>query len=118
MKKDYDLYCDFDLERHIKKYPYYTEVIIHYNGKVEYAIQSHQEKLIRLGMEKYNCSREEFIEKSPRNMWGDYLQWLMDETKCICVWYEGYQGKNLSKLQKNKLKRFIEVGAMKSVIIK
>ena len=61
--KEYDLYSDFDLAKHIKAYPFYTEVIIHYNGKVEYAVPSHQEKLIQIGMQKYKCSREEFIEK-------------------------------------------------------
>ena len=116
--ESYDLYCDFDLDKHIKKYPCYTEVIIHYNGKVEYAVPSHQEKLIRLGMQKYNCCREEFIAKCPRDMYCDYLQWLMNETKFICVLYDGYICKNLSKLQKSKLKRFIEVGAMRKVEIK
>ena len=116
--REYNLYSDFDLDKHIKAYPCYTEVIIHYNGKVEYAVPSHQEKLIKLGMQKYKCSREEFIEKCPREMWGDYLTWLMNETKCICVWYDGYMGRNLSKFQKAKLQKFIDKGAMKKVPIK
>ena len=40
----YDLYSKFDLEKHVRKYIHYTEVIIRPNGTVEYAVPSHQEK--------------------------------------------------------------------------
>lgn len=45
----YDLMTSkFDVDEHIKNYPFYTEVIIFPDGHVEYAIPSHQEKLCQV----------------------------------------------------------------------
>ena len=42
----YDIYCAFDLEKHKQTYVQYLEVVILEDGTVEYAVPSHQEKLI------------------------------------------------------------------------
>ena len=44
----YDIYCAFDLEQHKQTYVQYLEVVILEDGTVEYAVPSHQEKLIAL----------------------------------------------------------------------
>lgn len=44
----YDIYCAFDLEKHKQTYVQYLEVVILEDGTVEYAVPSHQEKLIAL----------------------------------------------------------------------
>ena len=45
----YDIYCAFDLEKHKQTYVQYLEVVILEDGTVEYAVPSHQEKLIEIG---------------------------------------------------------------------
>lgn len=99
---EYNLYCDFDMDKHKKKYINYLEVIILPTGKIVYAVPSHQEKLVKIGMEKYNCSRNDFINKCPRNMLYDYLTWLCNITGCIAVWNNCIQGKS-NRFQKHKL---------------
>ena len=109
----YDLYSKFDLEKHVRKYIHYTEVIIRPNGTVEYAVPSHQEKLIQIGMEKYNCSREEFVEKCPLEYWLDYLEWLLLETGCVCVWYNNYiLPPNPTRFQKIQIENLRKAGAI------
>lgn len=108
----YDLYCEFDLDKHVKAYPYYTEVIILPSGRVEYAVPSHQEKLIQLLMEKWNCSRNDVANKCPRNMWCDYLEWLLRESKCVAVWYDHFVG-TPNRFQRIVLDRFVKAGAMR-----
>lgn len=48
----YDIYCAFDLEKHKQTYVQYLEVVILEDGTVEYAVPSHQEKLIALACMK------------------------------------------------------------------
>jgi len=55
----YDLNSDFDIEQHKKTFIHYLEVVIDGNGKIMYAVPSHQEKLITLAREKLNVTREE-----------------------------------------------------------
>lgn len=50
----YDIYCAFDLEKHKQTYVQYLEVVILEDGTVEYAVPSHQEKLIAL-LESCRC---------------------------------------------------------------
>ncbi len=56
----YDIYCAFDLEQHKQTYVQYLEVVILEDGTVEYAVPSHQEKLIAL-------SRQKSINNWPRS---------------------------------------------------
>ena len=55
----YDIYCAFDLEKHKQTYVQYLEVVILEDGTVEYAVPSHQEKLIALACQKKGVSRQE-----------------------------------------------------------
>lgn len=47
----YDLHSDFDIEQHKKIFIHYLEVVIDENGKIMYAVPSHQEKQITLACE-------------------------------------------------------------------
>jgi len=102
----YDLYSKFDPIEHAKKYPFYTEVIIKEDGSIEYAIPSHQEKLIEILQNQRNWSREEVNNACPPEYYCDFIQWLLNETKCASVWYEfciaPEQG--ISQKQQNSLK--------------
>lgn len=90
---EYDIYSKFDIEQHKKKYINYFEAIILPNGKVEYAVPSHQEKLIRIGAEKYGVSRCKFIDMCPKDKYLDYEEWLCEATECVAVWFDFYRGK-------------------------
>lgn len=110
----YDLYSEFDLEEHKKNYTNYLEVIIEPNGHVCYAVPSHQIFLEKYGAKINNISREEFVEKCPKEYWCDYLTWLLKETKCVSVWSIGYmKPSNVTKEQENVLKHFIKEQIMK-----
>ena len=41
---EFDIYCDFDIEKHKETYTNYLEVLILENGTIVYAIPSHQMK--------------------------------------------------------------------------
>lgn len=98
------LHSPFNIELHKEYFTNYLEAIIRADGTVEYAIPSHQEKLIRLGMEKYNVSRDEFIDMCPEEYYTDYMKWLLIETECISVWTDFYYGKpNENQLNALKL---------------
>lgn len=101
----YDIYCDFDLEKHMEKYINYLEVIILPTGKVVYAVPSHQEMLIKIAMKKYMKTRTEIEEMCPEDMYCLYMDWLLSITDCVAVWSQGYIG-NPNRFQKNVLKKF------------
>lgn len=54
---EYDIYCPFDAEKHKAKYINYLEILILENGKVVYAVPSHQEKAIALACEKHGLTQ-------------------------------------------------------------
>lgn len=84
---DYNLHCKFDIELHRDKYPGYTEVIIRPDGEIEYAVPSHQEKLILLCVETLCITRSELHDMCPREFWADFGQWLCNMSKAVAVWY-------------------------------
>ena len=103
----YDLYSEFDIQKHQETFKDYLEIIILPTGRIEYAVPSHQEKLIAIAMEKYHCSREKILTMCPPDMYSDFLTWLQHITGCIAVWTEFHTGKPnrfqriaLQKLQK------------------
>lgn len=85
----YDLYSEFDIEKHKSTYINYLEVIVTPDGVVHYAIPSHQEYLIQYGCKKYRLSRKEFENTCPRNYYCDYMKYLCTVTDCIAIWTYG-----------------------------
>lgn len=108
----YGLNSEFDIEEHKKVFINYLEVVILQTGKVVYAIPSHQEYLIKKASEKFGVDRREIVAMCPRNMWLDYLTWLLDITGCVCVWNDHYEGKP-NRFQKHKLKQLVKAGLLK-----
>lgn len=82
----YNLESAFDIEQHKKHYVNYLEVIIFPDGHVEYAVPSHQEKLIAICREKLHISRDELNNKCPTEYYGDFLVWLCNISECVSVW--------------------------------
>ena len=111
----YDLYSEFDVNRHKETFTNYFEAIIYPNGNVEYAIPSHQEKLIRLLMKIRNCSRQDIFNQCPAEYYFNVIQWLCNETKCISCWYEGFicPESGITNLQLETIKILREKGVVK-----
>lgn len=60
-------------------------------------------------MEKYNVSRDEFIDMCPEEYYTDYMKWLLIETGCISVWTDFYYGEP-NEIQLNALKTLKKEG--------
>lgn len=82
----YDLYSDFDIDKHKENYVNYLEVIIFPDGHIEYAVPSHQEKLIRICCNKLNITRDELDNLCPQEYYADFLVWLCNISNCVSVW--------------------------------
>lgn len=89
----YDVYQQFNIDKHAATYVNYLEVIVRQDGKVEYAVPSHQEKLIAIAMEKFNKTRDEISAMCPEDKYFDFMSWLCDITGCISVWNMAFEGK-------------------------
>lgn len=89
----------FDLETHKQNFVNYLEVIITPDGTVEYAVPSHQEKLIKIATDKLSVSRQELYSMCPTEYLFDVVTWLCDITDCLSVWNDRYVGRpNKSQL--------------------
>lgn len=62
---------EFNLTEHLKRYVNYTEVIIFPDGHIEYAIPSHQEKLISILCNIDHKSRQQVIDETPTEYYFD-----------------------------------------------
>lgn len=82
---EYGLYSAFDIEKHNQTFIDYFEAVLMADGTVQYAVPSHQEKLIEIGKEKYGKSRDDFIAMCPREMYYDYMEWLCEVTGCVAM---------------------------------
>ncbi len=114
----YDIYCDFDIQKHKETYINYLEILILENGKIVYAIPGHQMKAEQLCCEKLNISKEELLKICPPTYYFDYLTWLLNISGAVAVWNDFYRcGENgLNKKQKAKLKLLKMNGLYKGVI--
>lgn len=104
------LHSKFDLETHKKTFVCYLEVIILEDGTIEYAVPSHQQKLLELYMKKYNVKREDVMDMCPPEYYFSPNEWLCKETGAISVWdyffignYNEKQKEVLEMLKKEKL---------------
>ena len=80
------LHGNFDIETHKKTFVNYLEVIIREDGTVEYAVPSHQEKLIGIAMKQLGLTRMQLYAMCPREYMFDVCEWLCKITNCISVW--------------------------------
>lgn len=82
----YDLNSKFDIELHKKNYVNYLEVVILPDGVIEYAVPSHQEKLIKIACDRYKWTRDDLNKNCPEEYYFDFITWLCNITGCISVW--------------------------------
>ena len=109
----YDVYSDFDLEQHKKHFVNYLEVMIDENGKVHYAIPSHQEWAIFEACKRLEVTREELSEMTPREYYFDWLNWLLMQCKAVAVWNEFYMAPEVNKKQHAALRKLKMGGVYK-----
>lgn len=123
MNNQYGVHSKFDIESHKKKFIRYLEVLIDKDGKVMYAVPSHQEKAISLACDKLHISREELMLMCPREYYGDFLTWLCQITEVVFVWTDMYfcinpTKKQISSLRTLKLKGIYEGPLIKEIVRK
>lgn len=88
----YNLYSEFDPELHKQTFIHYLEVIIDENGKIMYAVPSHQEKMIKLACEKLNVTREKLNEMCPEEYYFDFMTWISRTSGACAVWENQVMG--------------------------
>ena len=95
-RKVYDttkiLHGKFDIETHKEAFVNYLEVIIREDGTVEYAVPSHQEKLIKIATKKLGVTRTQLLDMCPKEHLIDFIDWLCLRTNCVSVWNDFYIG--------------------------
>lgn len=80
------LHGDFDFDTHNKTFTDYCEVVILEDGKIEYAIPSHTEKLIEVTCKKFDLTRQQFLEMTDvDNMRSFYFEICSYNSKCVMV---------------------------------
>lgn len=104
----------FDLQKHLNKYINYLEAIIFEDGHIEYAVPSHQEKLISILSRMENKSRQQIIDETPPEYYFDWLNYLIYQTKCVSVWFDFIMTPDtVSEAQNDTIIKLIEAGAIR-----
>ena len=80
------LHGKFDIETHKKTFVNYLEVVIREDGTIEYAVPSHQEKLINIAMKNLGVTRMQLYAMCPAEYMFSVCEWLCEITNCISVW--------------------------------
>ena len=112
----YDVYCDFDLEKHKETYVNYLEVMIDKDGKIMYAVPSHQEKAIAMACEAKGINRAELEKMCPKEYYFDFLTWLLMQSGAMAVWNQYYQCYNVTRAQYASLRRLKLAGVYKGTL--
>ena len=82
----YNLDSKFDIEQHKLHYVNYLEVILFPDGHIEYAVPSHQEKLIAICREKLRVTRDQLSDMCPEEYYCDFITWLCNMSECVSIW--------------------------------
>lgn len=106
----YTVHSDFDMEQHKKTFIHYLEVVIDENGKIMYAVPSHQEKLIALACEKLNITREELNAMCPQEYYCDFMTFLCKISGACAVWERFIKVDRLTEKQVKALKMLKDSG--------
>lgn len=110
MDTDYNVYCEFDIEKHKTHYVNYLEVMVAPDGAVHYAVPSHQEYAIRAACDKLGVSRKELNEMTPPEYYFDWLTWLLGQTGYMAVWNEFYECPEPTRKQAAALRKLKMAG--------
>lgn len=106
----YSVYSNFDIEQHKKTFIHYLEVVIDEDGKIMYAVPSHQEKLIALACKRLNITREELESMCPQEHLFDFMIWLCKMSGSCAVWENFIQKDRLTGKQIKALRMLKDNG--------
>ena len=84
----YDVYSEFDIQKHKEHFVHYLEVMIDKDGKIHYAVPSHQEWAIAEACRKLGVTRQELSDMTPKEYYFDWLNWLLLQCGAAAVWEE------------------------------
>lgn len=121
---------EFNIETHKKHFVNYLEVIIYPDGRIEYAVPSHNIKLFMITYEKtfrkkltYNSDtlkkqRDYEMANVGREWWMDMIQFYCNKTGCISVWNDRCiaPSSGLTTLQKKTMRALKRNGLYKGHI--
>lgn len=82
----------FDVATHKATFINYLEVVITADGKIHYAVPSHQQFLLNRLMKERNLTRQELDDLCPEKYHFDYNRWLAQEYEAVLVYNKGFQG--------------------------
>ena len=102
---EYDVYCEFDIKKHKKKYINYLEVMIDRDGNVHYAVPSHQEWAIKMACCELRVTRDTLCNMTPPEYYFDWLTWLLKQTGAMAVWNNTFVCESPTRAQCNALRR-------------
>ena len=117
MYQVYDLYGEFDLEQHVAHYYHYLEVVILPDGTVEYAVPSHQEKLIQIYLNDHpEITRSQLYDMCPDSYTFDVISWLCSITGCVSVWTNYITFDTMTLAQRDSLHKLESAGAYEGTL--
>ena len=96
---EYGLQSKFDIDKHKETFVNYLEVIISEDGKIHYAVPSHQEYLINECMRQYDWNRQDVYDNTPVDYYGDIIIWLCKMTGSVSVWNDFLQFYQINQKQ-------------------
>ena len=102
------LHGDFDIALHKETFTDYLEVVIYKDGKIEYAVPSHNNKMAEIYMRQCGLSNiREAMDRIPPEYYCAMIEWFNIQTGAIAVWNNGFVGvankKQLAVLKKLKM---------------
>ena len=115
---EYGLHSEFDVEKHKQTFVHYLEVVIDRDGRVSYAVPSHQEKMIAAACASLGVSRQELNDLCPREYYWDFMKWLSMVSGLMAVWETHCEVSSPTKKQIATLRRLKIEGLYTGVIPK
>lgn len=102
------LHSDFDMNIHKEVFTNYLEVVILKDGKIEYAVPSHNNKMAEIYMKQCGLNNiHEAMDRIPKEYHFDMIEWFNIQTGAISVWNNYFMGrankKQLAVLRKLKM---------------
>lgn len=101
------LHSPFNIETHKETFVNYLEVVILEDGTVEYAVPSHQRKLIALACQKLNATEDELAKQCPEEYYFDFMKWLCMVSGAVALWNNFMEG-TPNDQQKKSVEQLIE----------
>lgn len=113
------LHSKFDFDTHNSTFINYCEVVILEDGTIEYAVPSHEQKLIKVFCDKFNMPYDVFIQKMSRDEVNSYYFEICSYlAKCMLVDTYGCRFAFIpNKKQDNALRELVRHGCLNECVL-